>query len=307
MNVKRKVSGFVHLFIFFLMIFIIPFLPRTSLAEQKITNVAKDVFTITQGSTVDSNTTFIVSDEGVLVIDTRPNPDEALKVLWEIRKVTSKPIKYVINTHFHGDHVFGNQIFAEASAIIAHKNVRLFLDGKTGEEHLAFLKKMGIPGLEEARIIVPNISYHKGLDIIFGKFNLEIKHLGKGHTDSDTIIYIPEEKILIAGDLVFNRKIPFAGHAYISEWIKRLEELERFDADIVIPGHGDIGDKTIINTMKKYLSELKSAVMEHVARRKSLEDTKGKVKKVMEKYKIWKNFDWLDGNIERAYQELSKQ
>ena len=307
MNVKRKVSGFVHLFIFFLMIFIIPFLPRTSLAEQKITNVAKDVFTITQGSAVDSNTTFIVSDEGVLVIDTRPNPDEALKVLREIRKVTAKPIKYVINTHFHGDHVFGNQIFAEASAIIAHKNVRLFLDGKTGEEHLDFFKKMGVPGLEGARIIVPNISYHKGLDIIFGKFNLEIKHLGRGHTDSDTIIYIPEEKILIAGDLVFNGKIPFAGHAYISEWIKRLEELEKFDADIVIPGHGDIGDKTIINTMKKYLSELKSAVMEHVARRKSLEDTKGKVKKVMEKYKIWKNFDWLDGNIERAYQELSKQ
>ena len=339
MAIKRKISGYARAFIYFIkrrgavtkwscrsgeqtkktspkkkflqcnsiMIVSLLFLPHTSFAEQTITKVANDIFTITKGSFVDSNTSFIISDTGVLVIDTRPNPEEALKVLREIRKITSKPIKYVINTHFHGDHVFGNQIFAEATAIIAHKNGRLFLEGKTGQEHLAQFKKMGIPGLEDTRIVIPDISYQQGLDIIFGRFNLQIRYLGKGHTDSDTIIYIPEEKVLITGDLVFNGKIPFAGHAYISEWIKRVEELEKFDANIIIPGHGAVGDKSMIQKMKQYLTELKNAVMEQVSKGKSIEETKEKVKKVMEKYKTWKNFDWLEGNIERAYRELSGQ
>lgn len=299
--------NYIRFSIYFVMMVFIPFLSRVSFAGQEVIKVTNDIFTITKGSVVNSNTTFIVSDAGVLVIDTRPNPEEALKVLREIRKVTSRPIKYVINTHFHGDHVFGNEIFAEASAIIAHINVRLFLEGKTGEEHLALFKKMGTPGLEDTKIIIPDITYQRGLDIIFGRFNLQVRYLGKGHTDSDTIIYIPEEKILITGDLVFNGKIPFAGHAYISEWIKRVEDLEKFDAKIIIPGHGDVGDKTLISTMKQYLMELKNAVMEQVSKGKSLEETKKKVKKIMEKYKTWEKFDWLDGNIERAYQEFSGQ
>ncbi len=123
-----KTNPFIFLLksVCFSIIAIITLLLYESFAEQVISKVDKDVYAITNGPVVNSNTTFILSDEGVLVIDTRPNPDEALKVLKEIRKVTSKPIKYVINTHFHGDHVFGNQIFSEASAIIAQKNVKLF-------------------------------------------------------------------------------------------------------------------------------------------------------------------------------------
>ena len=110
-----KTNPFIFLLksVCFSIIAIITLLLYESFAEQVISKVDKDVYAITNGPVVNSNTTFILSDEGVLVIDTRPNPDEALKVLKEIRKVTSKPIKYVINTHFHGDHVFGNQIFCD--------------------------------------------------------------------------------------------------------------------------------------------------------------------------------------------------
>lgn len=303
--VKRKVLENLLISISFVFILIMALFVDESFADQVVSKVSDGIFTITRGSVVNSNTTFIVSDEGVLVIDTRPNPDEALKVLKEIRKITSKPIKYVINTHFHGDHVFGNQIFAEASAIIAQKNVRLFLEGKTGENHLALFKKMGTPGLEDTKIIIPNITYEKSLDIIFGRFNLELKHLGKGHTNSDTIIYIPGEKILIAGDLVFNRKIPFAGHAFISEWIKSLEYLEKIDANTIIPGHGDVGDKNIIKKMKQYLMELKSEVMERVKQGKTLQETSEEVTRSMGKYSKWQNFHQLKGNIERAYKEFS--
>lgn len=303
--VKRKVLEKVLISISLVFIFIMALFLEESFADQLVSKISDGIFTITRGSVVNSNTTFIVSDEGVLVIDTRPNPDEALKVLKEIRKITSKPIKYVIYTHFHGDHVFGNQIFAEASAVIAQKNVRLFLEGKTGEDHLALFKKLGTPGLEDTKIIIPNITYEKSLDIIFGRFNLELKHLGKGHTNSDTIIYIPGEKILIAGDLVFNRKIPFAGHAFISEWIKRLEYLEKIDANTIIPGHGDVGDRNIIKKMKQYLMELKSAVMERVKQGKTLEETREEVTRTMGKYSKWQNFHWLKGNIERAYKEFS--
>ncbi len=305
---KAKRETLKHLFkpIYLVVLFISTLFLQESFADQVVTKVSKDVYTITRGSIVNSNTTFVVSDEGVLVIDTRPNPDEALKIIKEIRKVTSKPIKYVINTHFHGDHVFGNQVFAEASAIIAQKNVRLFLEEKTGAEHLAFFKKIGTPGLENTKIIIPNITYEKGLDIIFGRFNLELRHLGKGHTNSDTIVYIPGEKILIAGDLVFNQKIPYTGHAFILEWIRRLKYLEKLDANIIIPGHGDVGDKAIIKKMKQYLVKLKNEVMGRVVQGKSLKETKVEVTKAMEKYRSWQNFNWLEGNIERAYNEFSQ-
>jgi len=306
MKIKTNFSIYFLKSLCFSFIALFTILPCESFAEQVVAEVDRNVFAITNGSIVNSNTTFIVSHEGVLVIDTRPNEDEAIKVIKAVRYVTSKPIKFVINTHFHGDHVFGNQMFDGSAAIIAHKNVNLFLEGKSGEDHLTMFKNLGTPGLEDTKIMLPNITYEKGLDIVFGGLKIELKHLGKGHTNSDTVIYIPEKKILITGDLVFNQKIPFAGHAFISEWIKRVESLEQMDAKIVIPGHGKVGDKTIISKMKQYLQDLKREVSESLKNGKSLEETKAEVTQNMGKYKTWQNFDnWLGGNIEKAYKEFS--
>ena len=186
--------------------FLVFSLPLTFADKAKTIKVLKNVYTITSGDGIDSNTTFIITKEGVIVIDTRPTPAEARKVLAEIRKLTALPIVYTINTHYHGDHTFGNQVFKNSKTIIAHKNVRNKLI-ESGQKHLSLFKTFGLPGIDEVEITPPNIIYEKEMEIWLGEYRLQLLYHGKGHTDGDTIIYIDQLRTVITGDLVFNKKI----------------------------------------------------------------------------------------------------
>ena len=271
----------------------------------KTIEVLKNVYTIVNGDGVDSNTTFIITQEGVIVIDTRPTPVEAKKVMQEIRKRTDLPIVYTINTHYHGDHTFGNQVFRDSKTIIAHKNVRKTLI-ESGQEHLTFFKTFNLPGMDEVVVTLPNVVYETKMDIWLGEYHLELLYRGRGHTDGDTIVYIPHLHTVIAGDLVFNKKIPYMGDAYIDEWIKTLDYIEDLKNETVIPGHGEVGGRPSVIAMKHYLLNLKRMVLEQLKKGKSLKETQDAVEPVLkEKYKDWKKLDWIAANIERAWLEYS--
>jgi cyclase len=275
--------------------------------EVKTINVLKDVYTITGGDGVDSNTTFIITKEGVIIIDTRPTPSEARKVLKEIRKLTDLPIVYTINTHYHGDHTFGNQVFKSSKSIIAHKNVRNTLI-KSGQDHLSLFKTFGLPGMDEVEVTPPNILYEKEMEIWLGGYRLQLIHHGKGHTNGDTIIFIDQLRTVITGDLVFNKKIPYMADAYIEDWIKSLKYIELLKNETVIPGHGPIGGRPTVIAMKHYLIDLKENVLQQLNDKKSLEETQSAVEPILrKKYKDWKQLDWIKGNIERAWQEYSSK
>jgi cyclase len=279
----------------------------TFAGEAKTVEVLKNVYTIIDGDGVDSNTTIIITEEGVIVIDTRPTPTEARKVLEEIRKLTDLPIVYTINTHFHGDHTFGNQVFKNSKTIIAHKNVRDTLIN-SGQDHLSFFKTFGLPGMDEVKITPPNIIYEKGMEVWLGGYRLQLLYHGKGHTNGDTIIYIDELRTVITGDLVFNKKIPYMADAYIDEWIESLKYIELLKNETVIPGHGAIGGRPTVIAMKHYLLDLKSLLPQQLKENKSLEDTQKTVKPILrEKYKDWRKLEWLNGNIERAWLEYSQK
>mgnify|MGYP003959427913 CR=1 FL=1 len=271
----------------------------------KTVEVWKNLFMVTSAGTVDSNTTFLITREGVVVVDTRVTPMEADKVLKEIRKQTDLPILYTINTHYHGDHTFGNQVFKDSKAIIAHENVRKTLFGPSGKAHLDFFKTMDIPGMDETVITLPNIVFKDRMEIFVGGYNLRLIH-ARGHTDGDLFIYIQELKTIITGDLVFNGKIPYMGDAYVEDWISSLNYLDDFDAEIYIPGHGNPGGKPVYLAMKDYMLNLKGMVLKQLEKGKSLKETQAVIRPVLaQKYKSWKNLKWLDENIERAYLEYS--
>ena len=275
--------------------------------EVKTINVLKDVYTITDGDGVDSNTTFIITTEGVIIIDTRPTPSEARKVLKEIRKLTDLPIVYTINTHYHGDHTFGNQVFKSSKSIIAHKNVRDTLIN-SGQDHLSLFKTFGLPGMDEVEVTPPNILYEKEMEIWLGGYRLQLIYHGKGHTNGDTIIFIDQLRTVITGDLVFNKKIPYMADAYIEEWIKSLKYIELLKNETVIPGHGPIGGRPTVIAMKHYLIDLKESVLQQLNDKKSLEETQSAVEPILrKKYKDWKQLDWIKGNIERAWLEYSSK
>ncbi|MBT5631660.1 MAG: MBL fold metallo-hydrolase [Nitrospina sp.] len=271
----------------------------------KTVEVWKNLFTVVNGDGIDSNTTFLITSEGVVVIDTRVTPQEAGKVLAEIRKRTDLPILYTINTHYHGDHTFGNQIFKDSRAIIAHENVRKSLMGSSGKDHLDFFKTMNIPGMDETIITPPNMIFKEKMEIFVGGYNLKLIHV-RGHTDGDLFIYIKQLRTLITGDLVFNGKIPYMGDAYVEEWISALTYLGDLDAEIYIPGHGEPGGKPVFLAMQHYMLQLKGMVLKQLENGKSLKETQDAVRPaLMEKYKSWKNHKWIDSNIERVYLEYS--
>jgi cyclase len=281
--------------------------PLTFADETKTIKVLENVYTITAGDGVDSNTTFIITKEGVIVIDTRPTPTEARKVLAEIRKLTALPIVYTINTHYHGDHTFGNQVFKNSKTIIAHKNVRNKLV-ESGQEHLSLFKTFGLLGIDEVEITPPNIVYEKEMEIWLGGYRLQLLYYGKGHTDGDTIIYIDQLRTVITGDLVFNKKIPYMADSYIDDWIASLKYIELLKNETVIPGHGPIGERTTIIAMKHYLMNLRELVLAQLKDNKTLKEAQEIVEPILrKKYKDWKELDWIKGNIERAWLEYSSK
>ena len=287
--------------------FLVFSLPLTFADKAKTIKVLKNVYTITSGDGIDSNTTFIITKEGVIVIDTRPTPAEARKVLAEIRKLTALPIVYTINTHYHGDHTFGNQVFKNSKTIIAHKNVHNKLI-ESGQKHLSLFKTFGLPGIDEVEITPPNIIYEKEMEIWLGEYRLQLLYHGKGHTDGDTIIYIDQLRTVITGDLVLNKKIPYTADSYIDDWIDSLKYIELLKNETVIPGHGPIGERTTIISMKHYLMNLKELVLAQLKDKKTLKETQEIVEPILrKKYKDWKQLDWIKGNIERAWLEYSSK
>ena len=290
-----------------LLLSLVLFLQGTSAfaGESKTVEVLKNVYTIINGDGVDSNTTFIITKEGVIVIDTRPTPVEARKVMQEIRKRTDLPIVYTINTHYHGDHTFGNQVFRDSKTIIAHRNVRKML-ARSGEEHLALFKTFNLPGMDEVSITPPNVIYETGMHIWLGGYHLQLLYHGRGHTDGDTIINMPRLRTVISGDIVFNKKIPYMNDSYIDEWIESLDYIELLKNETVIPGHGEVGGRPLVIGMKHYLLDLKRLVTTQLKDKKSLKETQEAVEPILkEKYKSWKQLDWIKANIERAWLEYS--
>ena len=273
--------------------------------KPKTVEVWKNLFTLTHGEGIDSNTTFLITNEGVIVVDTRVTPAEAKKVKEEVRKQTQLPILYTINTHYHGDHSFGNQVFKDTHTIIAHENVRKALEGESGQAHLEVFKSFKIPGIDETVITPPNMIFKEKMHVYAGEYHLELIH-APGHTDGDLFIYIEALKTIIAGDLITTGKIPYMGDAYIADWIKALNYIGDLDAEIYIPGHGNPGGKPLLIAMKHYLIDLRRLVTFQIDEGRSLKETQDAVRPVLEKkFRKWKKLEWLDGNIERAYMEFS--
>jgi cyclase len=260
--------------------------------EAKLTEALPNIYCMVDPTGNGANSTFITTDEGVIVIDTRGNKKEAGQVLKAIRKATKLPVVYVVNSHFHKENVSGNSVFKSARTLIAQKRA---------------LAMTVLEAEREKRKITPaNLAFEKKLELKLGKYHLKLVHPGPAHTDGDLYIYIPKWRILITGGLVFNRIIPFLGDSYIESWLHALVEMENLDAEVIVPGHGTVGGKPIVTQMKHYLMELKRFVSDALDDDKSLPDTITLVKEKLKiKYSGWKHFDRVDENIVRAYVEYS--
>jgi glyoxylase-like metal-dependent hydrolase (beta-lactamase superfamily II) len=187
-----------------------------------------------------SNAGFVVTDDGVVAIDGLGSPALADELLAAIARITPRPVRHVIVTHYHADHVYGLQSFKERGAnIIAHRDGREYLASETAQLRLQASRSELAPWIDERTRLVPAdrwIDAAVTLDVGGTKFVLQ--PAGPAHTPEDLVVHLPQRGVLFAGDLVFRGRIPFVGQADSARWIESLDRLLAFDARLIIPGHG---------------------------------------------------------------------
>jgi glyoxylase-like metal-dependent hydrolase (beta-lactamase superfamily II) len=245
---------------------------------------------------LDGNSVAILSDEGVLVFDSNGTPSAAAAVLAEIKTLTDKPVKYLVNSHWHWDHWYGAEIYARAFPdlrIITHENTRRMMMGPALEFNRPGLQTQ-LPGfiarleqrvaraeaaaptpanlprlkqaLDDARFFLDqkkntthtlaNLTFTTDLTLYMGKREIRVLNYGRAVTPGDAFLYLPRERILITGDLLVN-PISFALSSYPTEWLNALERIDALDASVIVPGHGDpLNDKALLHATMAVFREL---------------------------------------------------
>ena len=252
------------------------------------------------------NIGIIVGRDGVLVVDTGMGPKNAETVLGEVKKITSRRIAYLTVTHFHPEHGMGAQAFPADTTVICPAAQKAELLAK--RDAIIRLFKGFRPEIAEllkpVRLRLPNVTFKDEAEVDLGDFPVQLLHWGPAHTLGDEFVFLPQQKILFAGDVVVNRFFPIMpdGDASGTNWIQMLERMQTLNPAIVVPGHGEVGDGRLITAMHDYLVFVRDRVQQMKSEGNSLADVEAKLEaEVRAKYKDWDNPNWIKNAIDNFY------
>ena len=259
--------------------------------------VADGVYYATASGTmnVGANSPILVNDQEAVVIDSEITPAAARALAADLKAITDKPIRYIIDSHYHYDHAFGNQVFIADAQVIGHDNTRKRLSTDETMRQYTFLNSVTpvpervealrkriaqesdqvqksalerqvansiayLEQVKEVTVTPPNVSFDRTMTLMRGRREIRLLYLGRGHTDTDVVTYLPRERIVCTGDLM-ESLISYAGDSYPEEWIATLEKLKALDFDTVMPGHGVVfKGKDKITAFQKYLRDVLTQV-----------------------------------------------
>lgn len=209
-----------------------------------------------------SNAGFVVTTDGVVVIDALGSPALARALLKTIATVTAQPVRLVILTHYHADHVYGAQVFRDAGAtIVAHGLGRGYLESESARLRLKASIDQGLtePG---TRLVAADTWLAGSASFSVGGTRFEAMQVGPAHTVEDLAVYFPDEGVLFAGDLVFRGRVPYVGDADSRRWIDSLDRLLALPARVIVPGHGphSAEPRADLQLTRDYLAYLREAM-----------------------------------------------
>jgi cyclase len=252
----------------------------------EVKEVAPNVY-FHQGDIVQGhcNNGWVVLQDYVLVVDAN-FPSGAKLVLPKIQETTKKPIRFAFDTHHHGDHAYGNQVWADAGAIlVAHSGVieemrkyeTALFGGKPGRWEDA---AKGRKDVAESKLKAPSLLYDKNLILDDGTTRVELLHFGVAHTHGDGFAWLPKEGVLFTGDACVNGPFNYVGDGSITEWIDTLERAKQLKPKIVCPGHGPVGGPEMLDNQQAFFKALHGAVKKLVDAKKTPEEVKAEVERV---------------------------
>jgi glyoxylase-like metal-dependent hydrolase (beta-lactamase superfamily II) len=229
---------------------------------------------------------FAVTPAGIIATD----PINAEAAQWlkaELQRRFGQPVKYVVYSHDHADHISGGEIFADTAVVVAHENAKSAILG------------------ERRPTAVPQVTFSERMTIELGGTVLELVYVGRNHSDNSVVMHFPKERLLFAVDFIPVEAMAFRDFpdAYIEEWIESLRRVELMDFEVLVPGHGPVGRKEHVRMFREYMEDLRGAVLQYAREGKSLEEMKSLIK--LPKYEKWTGYQQMFPlNIEGMYRHV---
>ena len=263
----------------------------------------------------DPNTGIVVGDDAVMVIDTQATPVMAQDVIRRIRTVTDKPIRYVVLSHYHAVRVLGAAGYKPEHVIASRDTYDLIVE--RGEADMKseiarfprlFRAVESVPGLTW-----PTIVFEKRMTLMMGKLRVEIMQLGRGHTKGDTVVWLPDDRVLFSGDLVEFDATPYTGDAYLQDWPATLDAIAALEPEKLVPGRGaalrnPAEVKAGLEGTRAFVTEMFGAVRDGARAGKDLRTVyRETYDRLKPKFGHWVIFDHcLPFDVSRAYDEATR-
>lgn len=252
--------------------------------ERSITHIAGDLYRFQNQFHFN---VFLVTPDGIIASDPI-NADAATWLKAELDARFGVPVKYLVYSHDHADHISGGEVFADTATVVAHENARVHIAG------------------EQRPTAVPDVTFTDRMTLRLGGKTVELIYVGLGHSDNSIVMLFPDERALFAVDIVTVDRVPYQDlkNNYVEQWIDGLKLVEAIDYDILLPGHGRVGVPADVAAHRGYLEDLRAQVLTHMRAGKSVDEIKQLVN--LDKYKSWGQFEaWSPLNIEGMYRHLS--
>ena len=255
-----------------------------------------------------TNAGIIVGDDSVLIIDSLRVPSFARDLIKDVKDITDKPIQFVIDTHSHWDHSWGNEEFPDAT-IIGHKNCYAeMIDVEWNEQWRKKVTTSNDPWSEEGNIVnitPPNMTFETSMQLYFGGRELDLKYFGRAHTSGDIYIHLPKEKIVFTGDVAQDGGVPYLGDCYPVDWPDTDNKLAALPIERFMSGHGPIGDHKALEGARDFIHNLVDSVKSAIADgQNSVQASESVIAQLTPEYGNWRSFDRIGENLTSVYEKL---
>ncbi len=259
---------------------------QQSRPDDEITKPADDVYLFRHKF---HQSIFITTPKGVIVTDPI-SPDAATWLKAEIAKLTAQPVRYVIYSHHHNDHIAGGSVFADTALFISQAAAR-----------------QKILQAADPQTPVPDVTFSDRMFLDLGGKRIDLIYTDRNHSDNSLVVLLPQERVLFAVDFIPVETVAYRAppDGYPDEWIDSLKQVEQLEFDTLVPGHGKLGKKEHVRMFRGYLEDLRAAVREQVQKGASVEEAKKAVQ--LPQYEQWQRYaDWFPENVEGMYRYLAQ-